>query len=209
MPPATTAFASPALIACAASITALSPDPHTLLIVIAGTVPGTPAPMAACRAGACPTPPCTTLPTMTSSSASASTPARANASFNAIAPNSGADSVDNPPRNLPIGVLAEPRMTGVVSLLLTALPSKEIGEGCPRGRRNLTDGSPTPQPESIGSSDRVRIWCNTRSMNASTGMTSCFRPAPRTRTATVHASSSRCPTTAMNGTFMSSPSRIR
>src|SRR2546430_2021119 len=34
---------SPARIAWAASITALSPDPHTLLMVSAGTVPGRPA----------------------------------------------------------------------------------------------------------------------------------------------------------------------
>src|SRR5256885_11315291 len=42
---------SPARIAWAASITALSPDPHTLLMVSAGTVPGRPAWIAACRPG--------------------------------------------------------------------------------------------------------------------------------------------------------------
>jgi hypothetical protein len=36
-PPAMTISASPHWTACAASITALSPEPHTLLIVIAGT----------------------------------------------------------------------------------------------------------------------------------------------------------------------------
>src|SRR6266850_952161 len=35
-------WASPALIACAASITALRPDPHTLLMVSAGTDRGLP-----------------------------------------------------------------------------------------------------------------------------------------------------------------------
>ena len=42
-PPAMTICASPLRIACAASITALSPEPQTLLIVIAGTVTGSPA----------------------------------------------------------------------------------------------------------------------------------------------------------------------
>src|ERR1035437_5434308 len=41
MPPATSSCASPALMACAASITACSPEPHTLLMVYAGTVAGT------------------------------------------------------------------------------------------------------------------------------------------------------------------------
>ena len=36
----------------AAIITALSPEPHILLIVVAGTPIGIPAPSAACRAGA-------------------------------------------------------------------------------------------------------------------------------------------------------------
>ena len=44
--------ASPALIDCAASITALRPDPHTMLIVIALTLDGTPALSMAWRAGA-------------------------------------------------------------------------------------------------------------------------------------------------------------
>ena len=42
MPPATTTSASPSRTACAASITALSPEPHTLLIVSAPTVVGQP-----------------------------------------------------------------------------------------------------------------------------------------------------------------------
>ena len=55
-PPATMICASPLRIACAASITAFSPEPHTLLIVIAGTVTGRPALIAAWRAGFWPLP---------------------------------------------------------------------------------------------------------------------------------------------------------
>jgi hypothetical protein len=42
-PPATTSWLSPALIDWAASITACNPDPHTLLIVWALSVSGSPA----------------------------------------------------------------------------------------------------------------------------------------------------------------------
>ena len=44
--------ASPHMIACAPSITAFKPEPHTLLIVVHGTSLGSPAKMLACRAGA-------------------------------------------------------------------------------------------------------------------------------------------------------------
>src|SRR5690349_10758580 len=43
MPPATSTSASPVAIPCAASITALSPEPQTLLIVRAATEGGSPA----------------------------------------------------------------------------------------------------------------------------------------------------------------------
>ena len=56
MPPATIESASPARIAWAASMTALRPEPHTLLIVTAAMVSGKPALRAACRAGFWPTP---------------------------------------------------------------------------------------------------------------------------------------------------------
>jgi len=51
IPPATTSLASPALIDCAANITAFSPDPQTLLTVMAGIVAGSPPWIAAWRAG--------------------------------------------------------------------------------------------------------------------------------------------------------------
>ena len=76
IPPATATCRWPALIACAASMTALSPEPHTLLRVKAGVSLGIPARIMACRAGFWPWPACRTLPMMTSSTATASMPAR-------------------------------------------------------------------------------------------------------------------------------------
>src|SRR5213596_679284 len=105
---------SPARIAWAASITALSPDPHTLLMVSAGTVPGRPAWIAACRPGAWPTPPWSTFPMITSSTAPSSIPARRTASRITSAPSLGAGNGASPPRYLPIGVRTAETMTGVV-----------------------------------------------------------------------------------------------
>src|SRR6476661_7934524 len=116
MPPATMTCASPALMAWAASMTALSPEPHTLFTVTALTVAGTPALSIAWRAGAWPTPPCTTLPMMTSLMSLIGTPERSMAALMAIAPSSGALSDDSAPRNLPIGVRAAETMTGVRDL---------------------------------------------------------------------------------------------
>src|SRR3972149_5124794 len=56
IPPPPTISASPRWTACAASMTDFSPEPHILFTVVAGTVSGTPAAMAACRAGAWPLP---------------------------------------------------------------------------------------------------------------------------------------------------------
>ena len=52
MPPATTMSDVPAMIASAAIIVAFMPEPQTLLIVVAPTDIGSPAPSVACRAGA-------------------------------------------------------------------------------------------------------------------------------------------------------------
>ena len=104
IPPATTRSTSPQRTPCAASITAFKPEPHTLLIVSAATVGGSPARSAACRAGAWPTPAESTLPRMTSSMSAGSTPARATASRTAIAPSSVTGNDESDPRNLPIGV---------------------------------------------------------------------------------------------------------
>jgi len=61
-PPASTSCAEPARIWSAASITAFSPEPHILLTVVHGTLTGTPAPTAAWRAGAWPSPAGSTHP---------------------------------------------------------------------------------------------------------------------------------------------------
>jgi len=102
------------LIAWAASITALSPEPQTLLTVSAGTVPGRPAWIAAWRPGAWPTPPCSTLPMITSSTAPVSIAARRTASRMTSAPSCGADSGASPPKYLPMGVRQALKMTAVV-----------------------------------------------------------------------------------------------
>src|SRR5262245_6709941 len=109
-PPATMQWASPALIAWAPSITALRPEPHTLLIVTAPTLGSIPALICAWRAGACPCPPWTTWPIRTSSIWVPSTPARSMAALMAMAPRSEALRGARPPRNLPIGVRAAPTM---------------------------------------------------------------------------------------------------
>ncbi len=86
MPPATTTSASPTWIAWAASMTALSPEPQTLLTVIASTSQGIPARIAACLAGFWPLPQGSTWPMMTSSTASFGTPARASAAVMTMLP---------------------------------------------------------------------------------------------------------------------------
>jgi hypothetical protein len=53
---------------------------------------------------------------ITSPTASGAMPARLTASLIAIAPSSGADRDDSPPRNLPIGVRAAEMITGIRDL---------------------------------------------------------------------------------------------
>src|SRR5690606_9633820 len=129
MPPATTSLWSPARIDCAASMTALSPEPHTLLIVTAGMVAGSPPFTAARRAGACPAPACTTFPMMTSSTSAGSIPERSTAARTAMAPSCGAVSGLRPPRKRPMGVRAPPRrMTAVFegSVMAPAVPVNRV-----------------------------------------------------------------------------------
>jgi len=65
IPPATATSISPARISWSASAIAFRPDRHTLLIVMAGTSLGIPAPIAACRAVIWPAPACSTWPMIT------------------------------------------------------------------------------------------------------------------------------------------------
>jgi hypothetical protein len=60
MPPATTKAASPRRMSRSAMPIAVSPDRHTLLMVVAGTVMGIPALTAAWRLVICPVPACKT-----------------------------------------------------------------------------------------------------------------------------------------------------
>ena len=62
MPPATITSADPATSASCAKIAASIPDPHILLTVVASTETGSPALIAACRAGAWPSPAGSTQP---------------------------------------------------------------------------------------------------------------------------------------------------
>ena len=106
MPPATMISALPAMMVSLAKITACNPDPHILLTVVASTFSGRPAPSAACRAGAWPSPAASTQPMTTRSIFSGSTPARLTVSCTAAAPRAVAFTPDSWPRKLPIGVRA-------------------------------------------------------------------------------------------------------
>jgi hypothetical protein len=104
MPPATAMSTSPARIICEAIATALRPDPQTMLIVVAGTSFGIPAPIAACRAGFCPRPAVRTQPSTTSSTSPSAISARSSAARTACAPSSVAATSLNCPPKLPTGV---------------------------------------------------------------------------------------------------------
>src|SRR3984893_4924132 len=116
MPPATATSMSPTRMPWSASITALRPEPHTLLIGSAATRSGSPPCNAACRAGFCPLPAATTLPMMHSSTIAGSMPARRTASATTSAPSWGAVKSLSAPRNFPVGVrtaltITDSRMT--------------------------------------------------------------------------------------------------
>ena len=104
MPPATTMSTSPARIICEAIATALRPEPQTMLIVVAGTSFGMPAPIATWRAGFCPSPAVRTQPSTTSSTSSPAISARSSAARTACAPSSVAAMSLNCPPKLPTGV---------------------------------------------------------------------------------------------------------
>src|SRR4051812_48843553 len=78
-----------------------------------------------------------------------------------------------------------------------------------RGERQSHRREQPPPPPAHGASARVRTSSVIRATNASADITSCFFPAPRTRSARLSLSASRWPTMAMYGTLPTSPSRIR
>src|SRR5262249_1047159 len=106
IPPATIKSASSAAIACAASATAFKPEPQTLLTVNEGTLSGIPAAIADCRAGFIPSPAPRTLPIITSSTSSRSTPARSIADSMTTRPSSVAGTSFSAPPNDPSAVIA-------------------------------------------------------------------------------------------------------
>lgn len=80
-------------------LTAFSPEAHTLLIVVASTLVGKPANMAACLAGACPTPADSTLPMYTASMEEIGTFDFSRADLIAVAPSWVAETVVKLPLN--------------------------------------------------------------------------------------------------------------
>jgi hypothetical protein len=111
MPPATTTSLLPATSRSWASIAAFIAEPHILLTVVQPADSGSPALIAAWRAGACPWPAGSTLPMITSCTSSAATPARSTAARMATAPRSPAASDAKSPERPPMGVRAAPTMT--------------------------------------------------------------------------------------------------
>jgi hypothetical protein len=104
MPPVTITSWSPARIIWSAISTARIDDAQTLLIVSAGVSFGSPAPIAACRAGACPAPAWSTWPISTYSTSEGSTPARSSPARITMEPSSVAWWPARPPPSLPNGV---------------------------------------------------------------------------------------------------------
>jgi hypothetical protein len=107
-----------------AIMTALSPEPQTLFMVVEGTVAGTPAKMAACLAGACPMPAETTFPISTSSILLTSIPALLIASLMTIAPSWEAVKLERLPKKAPLGVRQAERIT--TSVLADITPPGSI-----------------------------------------------------------------------------------
>ena len=110
-PPAMTISESPSRMACAPSITAFSPEPHTALMVSAGTLCGRPLLMTVWRAGFCPEPAVNTWPKISSLICSPLSLARRSRSTTTAAPRSGAGVLARVPPNLPTAVRAAATMT--------------------------------------------------------------------------------------------------
>ncbi len=113
IPPATTTSVAPTVKLSCASMTVFIPEPHTLLTVDVGTPFGTPAAIAACLAGACPTPAGRTHPMRTSLPSSGLTLASARAPDIALASKEGA--------------LKEVKKTLIPPMAVRAIPTITIG----------------------------------------------------------------------------------
>ena len=103
IPPATTMSTSPARIICDAIATDLRPDPQSMLIVVAGTSFGIPAPIAPGAPGSARARR-STQPSTTSSTSSPEISARSSAARTACAPSSVAGDILELSAELPTGV---------------------------------------------------------------------------------------------------------
>ncbi len=110
-PPATAMAISPARNWSAAIMMAFMPEPHILLMVVVGTLVGRPAPSAAWRAGAWPSPAGNTQPMMTSCTSAAAMPAFSSAPLMAALPSCGAVAGASAPWKAPMGVRCAATMT--------------------------------------------------------------------------------------------------
>ena len=110
-PPATMMVASPVAICCMPRQTARRPEPQTWFSDQAVFSFGTPAPMAAWRAGFMPCAAVSTWPRITSSTSPALMPARSMAPVIATVPRSEAGVLANAPLKAPTGVRAPLAMT--------------------------------------------------------------------------------------------------
>src|SRR4051794_19132010 len=111
MPPVTTTSTSPARIIESAISTARMDDAQTLFTASAGTSIGSPAAIAACRAGAWPAPAWSTWPMITYSTSLPSSPMRSSAARMTTEPSSVAERSLRPPPRRPNGVRTAETMT--------------------------------------------------------------------------------------------------
>src|SRR5688500_7306558 len=106
---------------------AFMPEPHILLMVVAGTFFGMPAPSAAWRAGAWPSPADSTQPITTSWTSAAATFAAASAPWMAAAPSCGAVAGESTPWNAPMGVRRAAAMTtSDLSMRFSVIDSRSV-----------------------------------------------------------------------------------
>ena len=126
-PPATIILASPDMICCMPMAMARRPEPQTWLSPQAVASFGTPALIAAWRAGFWPWPAVSTWPRMTSSTSPASTPARASTSLTATLPRSCAGTAAKAPLKEPTGVRAALATTMEADMMFSRLEGLRPG----------------------------------------------------------------------------------
>src|SRR5262249_20458932 len=158
-PPATATLMLPSEISCAAETMACAPEPQTRLTVSAGTVTGSPAWTAACRAGFILLPACTTLPMTTVSTSSGRSLARATAAPIATEPRAGAEiSLSEPPK-VPIAVrTGSAKTTERCDVMATLLPLRSMLRSClPSLGGRLVADLAAPAAELPGVIERVLL----------------------------------------------------